>query len=167
MSYDDSNDVIATRGLSKAYGSVVALHGLDLRVPKGSIFGFLGPNGAGKTTTIKLLLGLTRPTSGSASVVGRDVAGSQVFCVAPGTVRHVFPDDGKPYGINVRVQHVDDYESIYAHLQEAHVQVAQELAVLDIDDGCRPTVVLAAMLGHGATLPWSGAIRRPPATGRP
>jgi ABC-2 type transport system ATP-binding protein len=71
---DDSNDVIATRGLRKAYGSVVALHGLDLRVPKGSIFGFLGPNGAGKTTTIKLLLGLTRPTSGSASVVGHEVA---------------------------------------------------------------------------------------------
>jgi ABC-2 type transport system ATP-binding protein len=75
MSYDNSTDVIVTRGLGKAYGSVTGLHGLDLRVPKGSIFGFLGPNGAGKTTTIKLLLGLTRPTSGSASVVGYDVAG--------------------------------------------------------------------------------------------
>jgi ABC-2 type transport system ATP-binding protein len=74
MNYDESDDVIVTRGLARTYGPVTALHGLDLNVPKGSIFGFLGPNGAGKTTTIKLLLGLTRPTSGSASVVGRDVA---------------------------------------------------------------------------------------------
>jgi ABC-2 type transport system ATP-binding protein len=75
MNYDSSNDVIVTRGLGKTYGAVAALTDLDLRVPKGSIFGFLGPNGAGKTTTIKLLLGLTRPTSGSASMVGRDVVG--------------------------------------------------------------------------------------------
>ena len=50
-----------------------ALQALNLRVPKNSIFGFLGPNGAGKTTTIKLLLGLSRPTSGSATVFGLDI----------------------------------------------------------------------------------------------
>jgi ABC-2 type transport system ATP-binding protein len=74
MSTGRTTDAIVTEGLGKAYGPATALHGLDLRVPRGSIFGFLGPNGAGKTTTIKLLLGLTRPTVGSAAVVGMDVA---------------------------------------------------------------------------------------------
>ena len=56
--------VIECAGLSKHYGPVVALHSVDLRVPKGSIYGFLGRNGAGKTTTIKTLLGMVHPTSG-------------------------------------------------------------------------------------------------------
>jgi ABC-2 type transport system ATP-binding protein len=65
--------VIETRGLTKTFKGVKALQDLSLRVPKHSIFGFLGPNGAGKSTTIKLLLGLTRPTSGSATVFGQDI----------------------------------------------------------------------------------------------
>jgi ABC-2 type transport system ATP-binding protein len=64
--------VISTRGLSKVYKNIPALKSLDLDVHRNSIFGFLGPNGAGKTTTIKLLLGLIRPTSGSASIFGMD-----------------------------------------------------------------------------------------------
>jgi ABC-2 type transport system ATP-binding protein len=60
--------VIACAGLAKDYGSRPALHGLDLQVPKGSIFGFVGRNGAGKTTTIKILLGMVRPTGGSGRV---------------------------------------------------------------------------------------------------
>ncbi len=64
--------VIKTQGLSKTFKGVNALQSLDLKVPKNSIFGFLGPNGAGKTTTIKLLLGLARPTGGSASIFGLD-----------------------------------------------------------------------------------------------
>src|SRR4028118_2320017 len=65
--------VIETKGLAKTYGQVTALKPLDLGVARGSIFGFLGPNGAGKSTTMKLLLGLTRPTSGSGSVFGNDI----------------------------------------------------------------------------------------------
>jgi ABC-2 type transport system ATP-binding protein len=65
--------VIDTQGLSKAYKRVEALKALNLRVPKNSIFGFLGPNGAGKTTTIKLLLGLIKPTAGSANIFGLDI----------------------------------------------------------------------------------------------
>lgn len=69
-----SNDImIQTHNLSKAYGQVQALKGLDLRVARNSIFGFLGPNGAGKTTTMKLLLGLIRPTSGSGTAFGQDI----------------------------------------------------------------------------------------------
>jgi ABC-type multidrug transport system ATPase subunit len=65
--------VIETDGLAKSFSGVVALDDLDLRVPAGSVFGYLGPNGAGKTTTIRILLGLLRPTRGTASVLGRDV----------------------------------------------------------------------------------------------
>jgi ABC-2 type transport system ATP-binding protein len=67
--------IISTRGLAKSYRGVQSLKGIDLAVPEHSIFGFLGPNGAGKTTVIKLLLGLARPTSGTATVFGLDIAG--------------------------------------------------------------------------------------------
>lgn len=67
-----SQFVIETQGLSKTYKNLQALKSLDLKVRQNSIFGFLGPNGAGKTTTIKLLLGLTHPTSGSANIFGMD-----------------------------------------------------------------------------------------------
>jgi ABC-2 type transport system ATP-binding protein len=70
---DTYNFVIETQGLSKAYKAVQALKPLDLKVAQNSICGFLGPNGAGKTTTIKLLLGLARPTGGSARVFGKDI----------------------------------------------------------------------------------------------
>jgi len=69
---DPDTFVISTQGLTKTYKGVNALQDLNLRVPRGSICGFLGPNGAGKSTTIKLLLGLTRPTSGSAAIFGLD-----------------------------------------------------------------------------------------------
>ncbi len=65
---------ILTDKLNKRYGSLHAVRDLDLYVPAGSVFGFLGPNRAGKTTTIRLLLGLVHPTSGSARVLGHDVA---------------------------------------------------------------------------------------------
>ncbi|MFE7845802.1 ATP-binding cassette domain-containing protein [Microbacterium sp. NPDC057407] len=64
--------VIQTTGLTKFYGRVHALDGLDLRVDEGQIHGFLGPNGAGKSTAIRVLLGLARATGGEASVFGAD-----------------------------------------------------------------------------------------------
>ncbi len=67
--------VIAVTGLVKRYGTVEAVRGIDLAVRRGEIFGFLGPNGAGKSTTISVLCTLLKPTSGSASVAGIDVAG--------------------------------------------------------------------------------------------
>ena len=62
---------LATRGLEKRYGSQVALAGLDLSVPTGTVYGFLGPNGAGKTTTMRLLTGLIHPDAGSIELLGR------------------------------------------------------------------------------------------------
>jgi ABC-2 type transport system ATP-binding protein len=70
--------VVDTHALSKSYTGVDALKGLDLQVPKHSIFGFLGPNGAGKSTTIKLLLGLVRPTQGDGKVFGLDIVRDSV-----------------------------------------------------------------------------------------
>ena len=68
----DADTVIHTRALTKRYrGGQLAVDGLDLVVPAGSVFGFLGPNGSGKTTTIRMLMGLIEPTSGTARVLGQ------------------------------------------------------------------------------------------------
>jgi ABC-2 type transport system ATP-binding protein len=78
--------VIETRGLSKTYrGGRPAVDGLDLSVPRGSVFGFLGPNGSGKTTTIRMLLGLIDATSGSARLLGEPM---------PRAAAHVLPRVG-------------------------------------------------------------------------
>jgi len=64
---------VATEGLSKRYGRRLAVDGVSLEVPAGVVAGFIGPNGAGKTTTMAMLLGLVRPTAGSATVLGADI----------------------------------------------------------------------------------------------
>jgi len=66
--------VLETRGLTKCFGAIRALAGVDLSVGRGDLFGFLGQNGAGKTTAIKILARLVRPGSGTASLLGQDVA---------------------------------------------------------------------------------------------
>lgn len=68
-----SNFAIETRGLTKSFGSHNAVDAIDLKVPRGSIFGFLGPNGSGKTTTIRMLLGLAEPSTGAIAVLGRAI----------------------------------------------------------------------------------------------
>jgi ABC-2 type transport system ATP-binding protein len=72
---------VATTGLVKRYGDIVAVNNVDLTVERGDVFGYLGPNGAGKTTLLRILLGLIRPTSGSAKLFGRDplVDGARAF----------------------------------------------------------------------------------------
>src|SRR5262245_19565010 len=64
--------VVETKDRTKKYGSFVALEGLSVSVGRGQILGFIGPNGAGKTTTIKILVGLVRPTAGTARIAGAD-----------------------------------------------------------------------------------------------
>ncbi|MDH6623818.1 ABC-type multidrug transport system ATPase subunit [Streptomyces sp. LBL] len=80
------DSAIDTRALTKRFrGGQLAVDGLDLTVPAGSVFGFLGPNGSGKTTTIRMLLGLIEPTSGAARVLGRPM---------PRSARAVLPQVG-------------------------------------------------------------------------
>lgn len=83
---DTGGSVIRTRALTKRYrGGQLAVDGLDLTVPAGSVFGFLGPNGSGKTTTIRMLMGLIEPTSGTARVLGQPM---------PRSARSVLPHVG-------------------------------------------------------------------------
>jgi ABC-2 type transport system ATP-binding protein len=70
--HPESSPVISTTALAKNFGRTAALAGLDLSVMPGEVHGFLGPNGAGKSTTLRILLGLIRPTSGTARVFGID-----------------------------------------------------------------------------------------------
>ncbi|HXW57652.1 MAG TPA: ABC transporter ATP-binding protein [Candidatus Cybelea sp.] len=69
---------LLTEGLAKIYGRTRAVDGLDLHVPRGSVYGFLGRNGAGKTTTIRMLMGLARPTRGSLSIFGMSWPGDRL-----------------------------------------------------------------------------------------
>lgn len=64
--------VVETQGLSKRYGKTLAVNSLGLSVRRGEVYGFLGPNGAGKTTTLRMLLGLIKPSSGNARVLGKE-----------------------------------------------------------------------------------------------
>jgi ABC-2 type transport system ATP-binding protein len=69
----DGDWAVETHGLTKRFGGTTAVDNVELRVPRGSAFGYLGPNGAGKTTLIRVLLGLTRASSGTMSLLGMPV----------------------------------------------------------------------------------------------
>ena len=66
--------MIRLTGLSKQYGSFVAVNDIDLHVPEGELFGFLGPNGAGKTTTLRMIAGILKPTAGTVEIGGVNLA---------------------------------------------------------------------------------------------
>jgi ABC-2 type transport system ATP-binding protein len=70
---NSENLAIRASGLTRRFGKATAVDNIDLEVRAGEIFGFLGPNGAGKTTTVRMLCGLLAPTSGSATILGRDI----------------------------------------------------------------------------------------------
>ena len=84
--------VIDTRGLTKQYGGVRALDGLDLRVPAGAIYGFLGRNGAGKTTTIRTLMGMASATSGEGRLLGRPIGNGAEAIALRRRIAHVGDD---------------------------------------------------------------------------
>jgi daunorubicin resistance ABC transporter ATP-binding subunit len=95
--------VIEARGLVKRYGEVVALAGLDLTVPEGTVLGLLGPNGAGKTTAVSILTTLLKPDAGTATVAGADLVGS------PGEVR-------KRIGLSGQYAAVDEHLTGFENL---------------------------------------------------
>jgi ABC-2 type transport system ATP-binding protein len=82
MNTSQSINVVETEGLTKRFDDKVVVDNVDLRIPCGSAFGYLGPNGAGKTTLIRMLLGLTEPSSGSMSLLGRPVPAERAAALA-------------------------------------------------------------------------------------
>lgn len=82
MSADNHQVPIEIRGLTKHFGSVRALDGLDLTVREGEVHGFLGPNGAGKSTTLRILLGLVKADGGSVRLLGGDPWTTPSTCTA-------------------------------------------------------------------------------------
>jgi ABC-2 type transport system ATP-binding protein len=92
---------VACRGLTKRFGGasgVLAVNGLDLDVPAGSVFGLLGPNGAGKTTTLRLITGLARPTGGTVAIDGVQVAGEADRALGTRRAIGVLDQDPRYYG---------------------------------------------------------------------
>src|SRR2546426_12797256 len=85
---------IEVESLTKRFGSVVALDGIDLSVPAGTVFGLLGPNGAGKTTTVRILTTILQPDDGHARVLGLDVGREpQAVRASLGLARQYPPGD--------------------------------------------------------------------------
>jgi len=137
-------------GLTKHYGDVVAVDGLDLVVEEGEIFGFLGPNGAGKSTTIDVLLDFVRPTGGSATVLGHD---AQRESMAVRRRIGVLPDAYHVYDRLTGRQHmefvVDSKEvdaDIEAILERVRVLEAADRKAGGYSKGMRQRLVLAMAL---------------------
>jgi ABC-2 type transport system ATP-binding protein len=149
--------VVETRELTKKYGSLLALDRLTMAVDRGQILGFIGPNGAGKTTTIKILVGLARPTAGSALIAGAD-------CVAePRKIKRLvgyMPDSFGSYD-NMRVREYLDFfgaafeiprrqriRRIDEVLETAGASGFGDLYVESLSHGMQQRVALARTLLH-------------------
>ncbi len=101
-----SDSSVRARGLTKHYGTVVALDGLDLDVAAGTVLGLLGPNGAGKTTAVSILTTLVRPDAGTATVAGVDVVDD------PRTVRSLIGLSGQYAGVDENLTAIENLEMI-------------------------------------------------------
>jgi ABC-2 type transport system ATP-binding protein len=121
---------IEARGLTKAFGSFTAVRNLNLRVPRGTIFGFLGPNGSGKSTTVKLLTGLLTPTEGDALIAGEPVA---VENVALKRKIGVLPEDDALFRALTIWEHLEMSGPLYGlKPEETESRAAQLLRHLDL-----------------------------------
>jgi ABC-2 type transport system ATP-binding protein len=120
--------VIESRALTKAFsGGVLAVDGVDFTVRRGSVCGLLGPNGAGKTTTLRMLVGLVRPTSGTAHILGVDIApGSSVLGRVGTMIEHAAFVPYLPGLVNLRLY----WESLGADFASANLDRALGVAGL-------------------------------------
>jgi ABC-2 type transport system ATP-binding protein len=118
-------------GLTKFYGRVRALDGVDLTMPPGSIYGFLGPNGAGKTTTIKLLLGLALPTAGRCAIFGVPV--EQFSALSRRAVGYLAQDPSYPRWMTGR-EVLEFVGRLYSHAERpVRDRVADALRLVDLE----------------------------------
>jgi ABC-2 type transport system ATP-binding protein len=150
--------MIRIQGLTKAYGAVKALSGIDLSVPAGELFAYLGPNGAGKTTTIRILTGLTKMGDGRATLSGHDIeleplAAKQCCGLVPQhtnldselTVRQNLDIHGRLFGMSPK-----DRKRRTAELLD-YVEMADrtDSLVKHLSGGMKRRVTLARALMHG------------------
>jgi ABC-2 type transport system ATP-binding protein len=157
MNMVDPRPAVLVRGLAKRFGATVAVDGIDLTVPQGSLFGVIGPNGAGKTTSLRMITGLLRPDAGSVEVDGVDVWHDPVYAKAR---FGVLPDDLRLF------ERLTGFEFLtflgrLRRLDKATIatRVAEMLSVLGLEDaqgklvadysqGMRKKVALAAAILH-------------------
>jgi ABC-2 type transport system ATP-binding protein len=147
---------IQTTRLTKTYGKTRAVVDLDLRVGPGRVFGFLGPNGAGKTTTIRMLLGLQRPTSGSALVLGLDSQRDSVEI--HGRVGYL-PGELELYPRMTGKQHIDWFAEARGVRDRAYAQqlierfgVVVDRPAKELSKGNRQKIGLVLAFMHGPEL---------------
>lgn len=148
---------IECRGLTKRYGELCAVDGLDMVVRPGELVGFLGANGAGKTTTIKMLAGLLKPTSGSAAICGADVVAEPMK--ARGAMGYL-PDTPVLYDRLTGVEFVEFVADLYSVATSGRRErIGELMEIVDLagrgndliqgySRGMRQKVALAAMLIH-------------------
>ncbi len=150
--------IIDTADVHKKFGSVQALAGLDLRVPRGAICGLLGRNGAGKTTTIKVLLGMVRPTSGRASVFG--LASTDAQASVEIRKRAAFVSEDKDLYNGVTVGNLVRFTAAFypqwradrANEYLAAFELRNDATVKQLSRGMRTKLALLLALSTGAEL---------------
>src|SRR5208283_4459033 len=149
---------IATQKLTRTFGALTAVDGIDLQVQAGHFFGFLGPNGAGKSTTIKMLTGLLAPTSGSIHILGKDLTVNsaeikrQIGVVPEGmalfgrlTAQEYLRFVGRMYGLD-RATTLKRTEELLEFMQLAG---EDKKLVADFSHGMQKKLALAAAVIHG------------------
>jgi ABC-2 type transport system ATP-binding protein len=152
---------VRVRGLEKAFGSVRAVAGVDLDVPRGSFFGIVGPNGAGKTTMLSMVTGLLRPDRGSVHVDGIDVwadplAAKRTMGVVPDGLRVFERLSGRElltYTGRLRgLPHAQVAERSAELLRVFGLQPAAHQLVVDYSTGMRKKITLACALLHNPSV---------------
>jgi len=149
---------IETTGLSKSFGDVRAVDGVSLRVRPGEIYGFLGLNGAGKTTTIRMLLGMIRPSAGSASVLGERVGShghgpwSRVGHLVENPAAYAELTVSESLELARRLQLVPDEQAASRALDRLGLGPYRNMKAGDLSSGNRQRLGLARALLHGPEL---------------
>ncbi|MEW9531602.1 ABC transporter ATP-binding protein [Microbispora sp. NPDC049125] len=149
--------MIHARGLTKTFGDVEAVRGVDLDVAQGEIVGFLGPNGAGKTTTLRMLTTLLRPTSGTATVAGCDLVADPVGVrrrigyVAQGGMVGPYTQVGDELELQARLygmRRSEARERVAALLEKLDLRGVEQRTVMAMSGGQKRRVDIAMGLLH-------------------
>jgi len=152
-----NNIEIRTENLTKIYGTLTALDNLNVEVERGYIFGYLGPNGSGKTTTVRLLSGLLRPTSGTATLCGYDIVSDLKKVKA---VTGILPETPGLYTKLSAVEFLEFIGALYdVEKEKLHERIMKILSILGLEDrqddlldsyssGMKQKVLVASTLIH-------------------